>query len=705
MSPWSAFPFVRITFALIGGILTAYYWEGLSCVVVSSLLGGVLLTYVLIMLGVPYTKFLVWSPWLGFCGLGGIFLIGCLCWCTHEVRQDPKHLTHWSAHVEAYEAIALEDAHERLDRSRVVVFVRRARIQGKWKSVQGKVQVSWPKDIALRVQYGDIVRIQGQPWAVQTSRNPHIFDYAKFLSFSQIYHQQSIVNEEVIIVTHQTPNPVKELSFRVLRYCQSLLAQRIHDPEVRAVILALVLGQKDTLTAKISEVYARSGTMHVLAVSGLHVGIIYWILCFLLVPLKYMSRFRLLASSMALLVLWFYAFVTGLSPSVLRATTMFTFMVMASVWSRKTNGYNTLSISAFLLLLWNPTFLFSVGFQLSYLAVLGISYLQPRIYKWMVIGNWFFDKLWLLTSVSLSAQLGTAPLSMYYFHQFPTYFVIANWVVVPAAFAIVCLGLLVLATSFWPSLSTATAWLLEKVVLGTNLWVEGTQKLPYSLIEAIYLSTYGALLLYGLLTLLLTFLHTKRMKYLIATSILAIFLSLRAAQVSLSQQTQCKVIFYSVGRHQVITFIKGQRSTLWVDRRFQVNSPKYAYHIQPSQMALGITSTDTYRLDEVIQQQAFPMQSWCGMKVAVWKGKKFIFLNKEIKNLPRLSYKIHTDFLVIEENAVTTLRPLLERFEIGTLVIGTSNYSSLAQRLQQEAKEYGLCSHYLSQQGALTVAW
>jgi competence protein ComEC len=315
------------------------------------------------------------------------------------------------------------------------------------------------------------------------------------------------------------------------------------------------------------------------------------------------------------------------------------------------------------------------------------------------------DKLWLFSSVSIGAQVATAPLSLYYFHQFPTYFVVANWVVVPAALVVLCLGLVVLATGFWVDLSILIAWLLETVVLGVNAFIDHIQRLPYSLVEHIYWSIFVVLLLYGLLVLCLTFLHTKRMKYLIAISALAILLLLHAMQVYLVRQTQCKVIFYSIDRHQVAAFIKGRHSTLCVDSRFKTDTQQCAYHVQPSQAALGITSSDTYMLEEAVQPQEFPMQVWHGLRVAVWQGKKFIFLGKRGRDLPRLAEKVHTDFLVVEENAVTTLQPLLDRFRFGTLVIGASNRKFLAQQLQEEAVQHGLHSHSLLQHGALTVSW
>ena len=704
MSPWSSFPFARITLAFVGGILVARHWE-VPCWVAGGLLGLLLCIYIYVIVGTPRTTLGLWSPWLGLLGLGGIFLLGYLCWLIHEVRRDPEHLIYWSASIEAYEAVALEDAHEKDARSNVVVAVRRARVQGQWKKLRGNVWVSFSNATVLQVRYGDVLLIQGQPRLVPTVRNPNVFDYAAFLGLAQIYHQQFVVGEEVVVSAHQPPNLVKVLSFQVLRYCQSLLTQRIHHPEARAVVLALVLGQKEALTLEVITSYASTGTMHVLAVSGLHVGILYWCLRLLLRLLKSIWNIRWFSPVVSVVVLWFYAFVTGLSPSVLRATTMFTFMTMAPMLGRQTSIYNTLAASAFLLLFWNPMFLFSVSFQLSYLAVLGIVYLQPRIYKSLTFGNWFFDKLWLFASISLGAQVATAPLSVYYFHQFPTYFVMANWVVVPAALAILCLGLVVLATNFWACLSVRIAWLLEKIVLGVNAFVVGIQRFPYSFVGSIYLRASEVLLLYGLLILCLIFLYTKKIRHLIAMSLLAMLLSLHTMRVYLGRHTQCKVIFYSIDRHQVIAFVKGCHSTLCVDRSFKVDSPKYAYHVQPSQMALGITSSDTCILEEAVQCQSFPVQIWHGFKLAIWQGKKFIFVDKQSKKLPYLAEKVYTDFLVVEENALTALQPLLDRFDFGTLVIGASNRRSLAQKLQEEALKYRLHSHSLLQQGALTVSW
>ncbi|MCU0317897.1 MAG: ComEC family competence protein [Amoebophilaceae bacterium] len=704
MSPWSSFPFVRITLALVGGILAARYWEG-QVWMASGLLSLLLLVYVSVVMSVSPTTFRAWSPWIGFLGLGSTFLLGYVCWLTHEVRSDLRHLTHCSASIEAYEAIVSEDVHRKSARSNVIVSICRARIQGQWQQVQGKVLLSFPNSAVLHIRYGDVLMIQGRPRTVPAARNPHEFDYAAFLGISQTYHQHFVLEKQIAVMAHQPPNIVKVWSFQVLRYCQSLFTQYIRHPEARAVAMALVLGQKDTLTPEVSTSYIRTGTMHVLAVSGLHVGILYWCLRLLLKLLSIIWKARWLSPAISLAVLWLYAFVTGLAPSVLRATTMFTFMVTASMLGRPTSIYNTLAASAFLLLFWHPMLLFAVGFQLSYLAVLGIVHLQPRIYKLLTLHNQILDKLWLLSSISIGAQVATAPCSLYYFHQFPTYFVVANWVVVPAALVILCLGLFVLMTSCWASLSVLVAWLLENVVLSVNAFVRLIQKLPWSLVESVHLNVATVLLLYGILLLFLVFLHTKSIKYLIVASMSVILLSLHSVREYCIRQVQRKVIFYSIDHHQITAFIQGCHSTLCVDNHFQLDSQLYTYHIQPSQRVLGITSSNTCRLAEAIQQKTWPIRVWEGLKVVVWQGKKFIFIDQDSKNLPHLSTKVHTDFLVIGNNAIKTIQPLLDRFDFGILVIGTSNQIFLAQRLQEEAIQHGVRSHFLSQQGALTVSW
>lgn len=669
------------------------------------ILGLSLLIYVLTASLLSSTAFWSWSPLVGLLALVSVFSLGYLRFQTSDECLMPDHLTHLNKPIEAYEAIALEDTHEQGKHGSVVVTVSWVRVEGTWQPAQGKIRLSFPLLTSLPIRYGDILLVAGSPHMVSAAKNPYEFDYASFLRLSHIYHQQLVAGEKIAFLGHQPPNLIKAWSFQVLRYCQCLLSQQIQTPSARAVINALVLGQKDNLPTVVRSAYSETGTMHVLAVSGLHVGMLYWLLNLFLHGLKSLSYVRWLSPFIALSTLWFYAFITGLSPSVLRATLMFSLVIWAPMLGRSSNIYNTLAASAFLLLFWNPNWLFSVSFQLSYLAVLGIVYLQPRIYAWWSFSSWALNKLWLLASISLSAQIATAPVSIYYFHQFPNYFILANWVVVPAALLILCLGLGVLMTGFWASLSGFLAWILEHVVNGVNTFLSSVQTLPYSVTDQLFLSPLTALLLYVFLILWLLFWHTRCLRYGITACLLMGVISLRTIQAYLIQQAQCKVIFYSIDHHRVVAFIQGLQSTLCVDECFKNSPQKYFRHVQPSHTALGVTSLASYTLEEAAQKEQLPLQTWKGFKLAVWGGKQFIFLDKGSQPLPHFTSKVRTNFLIIETNAVSTLSQLLDRFDFDVLVIGTSNTRHLAQRLQEEATQHGLCCHSLLQQGALTISF
>jgi len=190
--------------------------------------------------------------------------------------------------------------------------------------------------------------------------------------------------------------------------------------------------------------YVGAGAIHILAVSGLHVGIILLILTFLLKPLNYLKNGKIMASVSIVILLWMFAILAGLSASVVRAVTMFSAIAIGMYSNRITNIYNTLVISMFLLLLINPFYLFEVGFQLSYLAVFAIVWIQPKIYRLWQPKLWIADKFWQLFTVSMAAQIGVLPLSLYYFHQFPGLFFISNLVIIPFLGIILISGVLVM---------------------------------------------------------------------------------------------------------------------------------------------------------------------------------------------------------------------------------------------------------------------
>jgi competence protein ComEC len=703
MSFWSAFPFVRLTLALIGGILMAYYNLVDSSVAIWCFVLG-FLSYLILILGLPLPAYYQASPYIGLLGLSCICLLGYFCLWSHQVH-DPQHISHQQTPIEAYVGVVQESIQEKDRYLSVVVSLQTARIQARWQPIKGKVKLHIRKPLSESFTYGDILMLLGQPQPIEGPLNPQEFDLRAYLSHQNTYHRQVVQPNGLSKMAHAPPNSLQAVLLQFRHYTKSLLTQAIHHSREQGMVVALVLGAKDELDDLLKTAYTAAGTMHVLAVSGLHVGIVYWLLNILLSWLGKGRWSGWMKFVISLAGLWLYAGMTGLAPSVLRATVMFTLVAMGNLLHRKSNIYNVLASSAFLLLLFDPYLIFAVGFQLSYLAVLGIVYLQPKICRLFQFDHKLFKYLWLGSSISLAAQIATTLLSCYYFHQFPVYFLGANWVVVPAAFIILGLGLSIVITGWWQWLSACIAWLLEYITWWVNEFVLWMSSLPFSVISSIYLDKARLLLGYGLLIWFLIFLQRKRFYDLVITCLFAFVIGMASMKSLWQHQIQKGIIFYSIKSHTVIGFIKGMHSWLLIDKPWSDYDKQYIYHIQPSQLAMGIHKSVCYTDADAVNQPDFTWRVWQGLKIGVWDHKRMIILDKaSLSCLERLP-PITTDFLVVEQDALQELRPLLAKFAFHTLILGSSNSKKLALKLKQEADQLQLASHSLQHQGAYTAFW
>lgn len=295
----------------------------------------------------------------------------------------------------------------------------------------GKILLNIKKD-SLNVALNVDDRIFLKPTVKKIGRplNPHQFNYGNYLKKQGIYHQITTESPAFQLLNEKAVS-LSGIAFNVRSIIQESLQKYSFDGDVYAVINALLLGQRQDISKELMEDYTRAGAIHILAVSGLHVGIILLMLSFLLRPLENIKNGIFIKTILIILLLWMFALVAGLSSSVVRAVTMFTFLSVGMSLKRKHSTMNALIGSMFFLLLIKPLFLFDIGFQLSYLAVFSIIWLQPKIYRIWQPKYKFINKFWQLCTVSIAAQLGILPLSLYYFHQFPGLFMISNLVIVP----------------------------------------------------------------------------------------------------------------------------------------------------------------------------------------------------------------------------------------------------------------------------------
>jgi competence protein ComEC len=334
----------------------------------------------------------------------------------------------------------------------------------------GKILLSIRKDSLLDgLQVDDQLLIQSDFQEIKPPLNPHQFDYKNYLA-KQGIHQQVYLNSNAFLQLEPKQTFLGWIS-EIRSQIQRFLQQEGFSKDEFGVINALLLGQRQEVSKELLNDYSKAGAIHILAISGLHVGIILLILSWIFKPLERLKKGKLFKLIFIVLLLWFFALLAGMSASVVRAVTMFTAVAIGQSLQRKNSVVYSLIFSMFVLLLFKPMFLFDVGFQLSYLAVYGIVTIQPKLSnlwkpKWKLI-----NKIWQLTTVSLAAQLSVLPLSLFYFHQFPGLFLLSNLVIVPFLGIILIGGILIILLSASAILPDALAKVYGAIISWMNNFI------------------------------------------------------------------------------------------------------------------------------------------------------------------------------------------------------------------------------------------
>ncbi len=340
------------------------------------------------------------------------------------------------------------------------------------------------------------------------------FDYSRYLFTKGISGTALAFSGDWSCIKIDNPHSVKHIALRCKEAVVELFKSWKLGDEELAVVSALTIGDKSELTPELKAVYSAAGTSHVLALSGLHVGILSGILYFLLCPLRRVKGGRIFQSLAVVSVLWIFAFISGLSPSVVRAVTMCSLYLVASVFVENGFcGFFSLSFTAFLMLIYNPMYLFDISFQLSFIAVLSIILFYPIISEWVKSDRKPVRYIWNAMSVSLAAQLGTLPLVLYYFGTFPTYFLMANLIVGPLAVAILSFSLLSLLLSSVPVVGDVSVWLLDVVTNILNASMRFVHGIQGAQITSVYFNELQSLLAFILLCILYLYFKKHRPAY------------------------------------------------------------------------------------------------------------------------------------------------------------------------------------------------
>jgi len=372
---------------------------------------------------------------------------------------------------------------------------------------------------ASTIKVGDQLLINSRIEKIENKGNPGEFDAVKYWATKKIYSIGFVGESDYRIIDHVEESWLIMNSNALRNSLSSTLKSNL-DQEQLGVGQALILGNKELLSTEIKTSFSRAGAMHVLAVSGLHVGIV---LAFLIFVLERFPRIfsRRAAILISILFIWIYAGITGFSPSVLRATIMFSIIVFGDVFGKQSSLFNSLGFSAFLMIVWNPLIIYDIGFQLSYLAMLGIFLFYAPISKLFFVQNKHLRKIWNGTAVGIAAQITTVPLTLYYFHQFPNYFALTNIGMMIFAGLTMVLGLLLFALNWLPYIGAFVGIILG-ISLSIMIWfVSWVESLPGSVAKGFVISEEMVLIIYGSLMILILFRKNRKV---IVPSILSLIL-------------------------------------------------------------------------------------------------------------------------------------------------------------------------------------
>ena len=559
MINWKEIPFVKFLLPFAMGILLSIILENNHPIWYGIFLCALLTRVILLFIKVPNS----YRNLHGFLAHVLLFSMGYL-WCFHFNELQNKN--HFQQHLET-ENIIIGKIETAPTSSNYLKATLSTQLIGthldSLKNCNGNILIYLKNDSTRQLKYGDIIAFQGRIQKVDSPKNPHAFDYKKFLQFKNIHYQvfinkpnnwqKSNINQGGLI--HKS-------AIKIRHYFLNILKKHLTTSRELSVGNALILGYKNDIDEEVRTAYAHTGALHVLAVSGLHVGLVAWFVNILLGLVKSRTlSWRITRAIILIGVVWSFALISGGSPSVLRAATMFTFLIIGLSMNRTTNIYNSLAISASILLIWNPYLLMTVSFQLSYLAITSIVFFHPKIFRGLIIKNGFLRSIWNLISLSLAAQIGTLPISIYYFHSIPFFAWLSGVIVIPAATIILGSGmLLLLIESLIPSLAVIPGWILYYPIWLMNEAIFLIQKFPSSVWIGVWIGFGIVISMYVMIGNIMLALSTKKLKWFLPASAFLLLISVNYSFISFGEISQKKMVIYHSYRNSIIDFFDGKNS-------------------------------------------------------------------------------------------------------------------------------------------------
>ena len=611
------------------------------------------------------------------------FLIG---YINYQIRLPEFQETHYSNHLSKTELL---NSNQKIIQFKIKEVLKSDRYNTKYIAQvlalqevvsSGLMLVNLKKD-SLKTLYtiDDVLFVSANIKNIPTPLNPYQFDYSNYMKSLGVYHQIRISKRDILLA-EKGISTVRGRAEKLRNHIIEKLRKSPLTPDELSIVQAFILGQRKDVSKHLYSDYAAAGAIHILAVSGLHVGIVYFILLVLFSLLKSLPHGNLIRSILIVICLWGFAFITGLSPSVIRAVTMFSFFAFATIINRRTNSINTLFLSYFLLILIDPMWLFHVGFQLSYLAVFFILWILPIFNKLYYPRNYFIKKIWDIVTVTIAAQLGIIPLSLYYFHQFPGLFFISNLVVLPFLGILLGAGLLIIILALFNALPDWLALSYNSLIKALNSFINWVANQDAFLIQDIHFSMEKVLGSYVLIfSLVLLWKKSSFNRILYSLVSIAILIGIFIWNKNINADDQ--LIFFHKNRMSLIGY--KQANELLLFRSDSTINYMDSYPIKGYRVERNIIHYSEEKLPQL-----------------------FSYRNKTILRLDSLGVYPQTskvDIILLTFSPRIHLERMIDSLQPKLIIADGNNYISYINRWRKTCKKKKLPFHFTGIEGAYVI--
>jgi len=406
---------------------------------------------------------------------------------------------------------------------------------------------------------GTEILVKGSVVDIPKSTNPAAFDYTSFLYFRGMSQQIYVRPNKHIVISENELNPFLSAALKMRILGLRVIDKYVENVEYKAVAQAILLGYKHQMTDDMYQSFTDSGAVHVLAVSGLHVGIVLLIFVLLFRKIKSKSTtYKLLKTISLVFIVWLYVFITGASPAVIRAGTMFSIFLIGNVWFATANIYNTLSVAAIFMLVFDPFLLFQASFQFSFLSLSSIVFFQPYVKKLYSPANTVLQWSWNLINVAIAAQILVFPITIYYFHKFPTYFMISGLVAIPFVTLLLYIGLIMLFFEYvFPFGNIFIVPIFNFLLKYFIESIRFIKDLPFSSIRNMWITDFALLLIYFTIVLLMIYLVKRNIKFFYSALVVSVLWIVHNNHISLDQKKQNLLFLYDVNQGLQLDYFSG----------------------------------------------------------------------------------------------------------------------------------------------------